>query len=240
MTLKVTNAIKDRSDLVKNLLIKHEDIGAVIPAHFSETSPYIFDFSEKNKELASIDLNNAEAFVHYTNASVKQSGRSFGAGGYGENRTIYRRSNLFEDDKEPRSVHLGIDLWLPAETTIYSPLPATVHSFQDNNNFGDYGPTIILEHLLNGVTFYTLYGHLSRSSLKKLTLGMAIKKGQQITTLGNYDENGRWPTHLHFQIIIDLLGKKGDFPGVASVSEQEYYLALCPDPNLILRINMAK
>jgi hypothetical protein len=31
-------------------------------------------------------------------------------------------------------------------------------------------------------------------------------------------------------------GPQGDFPGVAAPSEREHFLALCPDPNLILGI----
>jgi len=234
------NSIKKHSNLVKNVLAKTRDISSIIPINFLETSPHIFDFSKRNKKLASVDLNNAKKFIDYINNTLKISGCGFGVGGYGENRIIYRRSNLFENNVKPRSIHLGIDIWMPAKTPIYSPLTATIHSFNDNNNFGDYGPTIILQHSLHGVNFYTLYGHLSRLSLKNIKVGMKIKKGQQIATLGNYNENGQWPSHLHFQIISNLLRKKGDFPGVASVSEQKYFLTLCPNPNLILRINELK
>lgn len=234
------NSIKKHSNLVKNILAKCKDISSVIPINFLETPPHIFDFSKKNKKLVSVDLSNAKKFIDYINGTLKNSGRIFGVGGYGEKRIIYRRGNLFENSLKPRSIHLGVDVWMPAKTTVYSPLPGIIHSFKDNNNFGDYGPTIIFQHSLNKVIFYTLYGHLSRSSLKNLKVGMEIQKGQQIATLGNYNENGQWPAHLHFQIISNLLGKRGDFPGVASVSEQKYYLTLCPDPNLILRINELK
>ena len=166
--------IKKQSNLVRNVLKKCKDISAVIPERFLETSPHIFDFSGSNKKLASVDLDNAKEFINYIDSALKRKGCRFGAGGYGENRIIYRRSNLFKNDTEPRSVHLAIDLWMPVKTPVYSPLPAVVHSFKDNNNFGDYGATIILKHSLNRVVFYTLYGHLSRSSLKSLKVGMKI------------------------------------------------------------------
>lgn len=235
----INSSIKKHSNLVKNILVTCKDVSSVIPVNFLEKPPHVFDFTEKNTKLASLDLNIKEEFVNYINDTIKNNGCRFGIGGYGENRIIYRRSNLFENDAEPRSIHLGIDVWIPAGTPIYSPLPAIVHSFQDNNHFGDYGPTIILEHFLNGVKFFTLYGHLSRTSLKNLKEKMKIKKGQKIATVGNYDENGGWPSHLHFQIISNLLGKSGDFPGVATISEKKYYLTLCPDPNLILKITAA-
>ncbi len=52
----------------------------------------------------------------------------------------------------------------------------------------------------------------------------------------NFPENGDWPPHLHFQIISEIGEYKGDFPGVSSVENREYFLRICPDPNLILRI----
>ena len=59
---------------------------------------------------------------------------------------------------------------------------------------------------------------------------------------GNYyawghHENGHWPPHLHFQIILDMQLKEGDYPGVCKYSEREKYLANCPDPDLILQLN---
>ncbi len=234
------HSLKKHSDAVKNILKKYTGMDPVIPIHFLEKAPYLFDFSNKNKKLKLADIHNAKKFIGYVSSTIQNNNCMFGAGGYGEDRIIYRRSHLFEGDVEPRSIHLGIDVWMPVKTPVYSPLPALIHSFKDNNTFGDYGPTIILQHSLNGVKFYTLYGHLSRSSLKNLRVGMKIKKGQQIALLGKYHENGQWPAHLHFQIISDVLGKRGDFPGVASLSEQTYYLTLCPDPNLILRIAALK
>jgi hypothetical protein len=41
---------------------------------------------------------------------------------------------------------------------------------------------------------------------------------------------------LHFQIINDMQGKKGDYPGVSSKKELAFYKKNCPDPNLLLKI----
>jgi hypothetical protein len=54
--------------------------------------------------------------------------------------------------------------------------------------------------------------------------------------VGEHHENGGWPPHLHFQIITELLGNRGDFPGVAAPSERSRWLELSPDPNLILQV----
>jgi murein DD-endopeptidase MepM/ murein hydrolase activator NlpD len=155
-------------------------------------------------------------------------------GGYDEHRGVYAGSALFggvgPGDDEPRVIHLGIDIWTDAGTPVAAPLAGVVHSFADNDRFGDYGATIILEHAGPAGPFWMLYGHLARRSLVGLTPGRAVARGEVFAWLGEPHENGGWPPHLHLQKITDLLGLSGDFPGVAKVSERERLLALCPDP----------
>ncbi|MFO8236089.1 MAG: peptidoglycan DD-metalloendopeptidase family protein, partial [Bacteroidales bacterium] len=124
----------------------------------------------------------------------------------------------------------------PAGLKVYAPLASKVHSFNYNDNFGDYGGTIILEHELEGIHFYTLYGHLSKKSLDSLYEDKQIKQGEAFAQIGEPEENGQWPPHLHFQLITDMLDKKGDFYGVAPPSEKEYYMNLCLDPKWILKL----
>ncbi len=159
-------------------------------------------------------------------------------GGYNEERAIYSGPAFEpENGEEARTVHLGIDIFAPAGTPVFAPLEGQVHSFQDNANPKDYGPTIVLEHAVTSkLTFYTLYGHLSRESLEGLVVGQTFGTGQQIATLGAPTVNGDWPPHLHFQIILDTLGKRGDFPGVCKKSERADWLQLCPDPASLLRL----
>ena len=135
---------------------------------------------------------------------------------------------------EPRRLHLGIDIWGKPYTKVMAPLNGIVHSFDFNNAYGDYGATIILTHNLEGFTFHTLYGHLSLNSLKNFQEGDVVRKGDVFCEFGIPFENGQWPPHLHFQIIKDMQGMKGDYPGVCRFSEREKYLANCPDADLIL------
>ena len=164
---------------------------------------------------------------------LAEQGATVGWGGYLEDRVIYRRSpTLFGAANPPRSLHLGIDVWCPTGTPVAAPLPATVHSAQDNTGFGDYGPTVILEHSLEGGAFWSLYGHLRRAEVEGLDPGQPLKAGELFAAVGPWPENGDWPPHLHFQLITDLQGRRGDFPGVAVPAEREAWAALCPDPNL--------
>lgn len=210
-------------------------ISSVIPKRYLKTPPLRFDFSKQNPEVKDVDMTNVTDLQKYIDDTLARAGRTWGLGGYGENRFFYEKSELFRSGSEYRSIHLGLDIWLPAGTEIYAPLDAVVHSFQYNDKFLDYGPTIILQHDVNGVVFWTLYGHLSMSSLDGLHEEKTIAGGEQIATLGAPPINGSWPPHLHLQIVGDLLGKKGDYPGVAVPSEKEKYLEICPDPEIFLR-----
>lgn len=199
----------------------------------------LLDFTVGNTALQELSLENTSLFQAFIDTLLEKEQALMGIGGYFENRVIYRRSTHFTGT-ESRCIHLGVDIWAPALTPVFTPLDSKVHSFQENKAFGDYGPTIILEHQLEGQPFYTLYGHLSKRSLDGLQEGQLILKGTAFTELGPAPENGDWPPHLHFQLITDMQDKKGDFPGVAAPSEMEKYRNLCLDPNLILNLPQLK
>ncbi|GAA4012862.1 hypothetical protein GCM10022408_27060 [Hymenobacter fastidiosus] len=211
--------------------------GPVLPVDLNSPEVCRLDFSAQNPVLAGADLRDTAAFEALVTELLADQNALIGVGGYLENRVIYRRSpGLFGDPAIPaRSLHLGVDVWLRAGTPVLTPLPAVVHSVQDNASFGDYGPTVILEHALDGTTFYTLYGHLDRAETALLRPGMTLEKGAQVAEVGPAPENGDWPPHLHFQIIADLEGRTGDFPGVALPEERAKWAELCPDPNLVLQ-----
>lgn len=193
------------------------------------------DFTAANTELSNDILDNIDRFSGWVEEKLALNHAKYGIGGYNEHRTIYSRSAHFDTGEEPRRLHLGVDIWAPAGTSIYNFYDATVQSFVNNDNYGDYGATIILAYDIAGCKFNALYGHLSLASLNNLEEGMLIKAGTEFAALGNKDENGCWPPHLHFQLIEDMQGLKGDYPGVCKFSEREKYLANCPDPELILR-----
>lgn len=193
------------------------------------------DFTAANTLLQQTDLQDTAAFNAAVQQMLQANGATVGVGGYLEVRFIYRRSQHFAAASESRNLHLGIDVWLEAGTAVFAPLESVVHSFADNDNFGDYGPTIILQHQLEDITFYTLYGHLTRASLQGLQEGQKFAKGARIAEVGPYPENGHWPPHLHFQVMASMEGRRGDFPGVATTAEKAIYQTLCPNPNLILQ-----
>jgi peptidoglycan LD-endopeptidase LytH len=198
----------------------------------------LLDFTERNNELNAEILENTNLFIKYINSKLEAAGARYGIGGYNEHRTVYSRGKIFDspDGGEARRLHLGIDIWGKPYTKVMAPFDGIVHSFAFNNAFGDYGATIILTHNLDGASFHTLYGHLSLNSLKNMQEGDRIRKGDVFTEFGIPFENGQWPPHLHFQIVINMDRGKGDYPGVCRFSEKESYLSNSPDPDLILQM----
>ncbi|MCP9198344.1 peptidoglycan DD-metalloendopeptidase family protein [Gramella sp. GC03-9] len=208
----------------------------VIGGDYEHRDYAYIDLSENNRDLLKLEVASSEAFSVFIDEYLKNRNSRAAYGGYNELRTLYNRSELFNNAASNRNIHIGLDIWVPANSVIISPLDGKIHSFKDNSNFGDYGPTIILEHTLNGRTFYTLYGHLSRRSLTYLEVGKEVSAGEKIAELGDFSENGDYAPHLHFQVIEDLQGRIGDFPGVVKREDLESYLEICPDPNLLLKI----
>jgi murein DD-endopeptidase MepM/ murein hydrolase activator NlpD len=239
-----------------SILQKHRQaFHPVVPFDLARDKLYPFDFTDKNEELSPEQIADTESFATYINKILREHHCKYGFGGYNEHRTLYARSNHFdhsppvsgseaaktlaprgEGEAEPRRLHLGVDIWGPAGTRVMSPLNGIIHSFAFNNNDSDYGATLVLTHNLEGVGFHTLYGHLSLNSLKNLHEGKNVRKGDVIGEFGMRFENGNWPPHLHFQVIQDMQGWKGDYPGVCKFSEKEQWLENCPDPDLILQM----
>jgi peptidoglycan LD-endopeptidase LytH len=232
--------MEDNNQRLAGTLHKHaQTFHAVIPFTPGKDKLLLLDFSTNDKELSSIILDNTQRFSNYITDKLKSAQAKFGIGGYNELRELYGRSRVFDPDtpgEEPRRLHLGIDIWGKPYTAVMSPLDAVIHSFAFNNNFGDYGATLVLSHYIEGCSFHTLYGHLSLNSIKNLREGGNVKRGDVIGEFGIPMENGQWPPHLHFQVIDDLGEWKGDYPGVCKFSEREKYLSNCPDPDLILQI----
>ena len=96
--------------------------------------------------------------------------------------------------------------------------------------------SIRVRGVVQGVGFFTLYGHLTRTSIAGLERGRPVAAGETIARIGSEHENGGWPPHLHFQVIAEMGEYRGDYPGVTTPSERERFRERCPNPNLILGI----
>lgn len=195
------------------------------------------NLSIENSNLDGLNLTEPEICQNYITSVLQTNNAEVAYGGYLENRSLYSDKVGFMGIGETqRTIHLGIDFWTKAGTTVLVPFTGIVHSFKNNNIRGDYGPTIILEHEIAGLRFHTLYGHLSIKSLQNLKTGQSFETEAILGTIGSQEVNGNYASHLHFQIIIDMNDWSGDYPGVCAKSDISHYSDNCPDPNLLLNL----
>ncbi len=213
--------------VVAHPLIKMQLLYHKCPIDLSLTG----DVLQNQKQLEDVSLFDKQVQKYLIDRGAKVA-----YGGYLEIRPLYITDiykTMGNDGARWRTTHLGLDLWTDAETKVYAPLDGEVFSFHDNAGDRDYGPTLILKHTIDDLSFYTLFGHLSQGSLSLSNVGDQIKKGDWIASIGDAPQNGNWPPHLHFQIMLDMLDEQHDFPGVAYPTEIETWKSICPDPALL-------
>lgn len=161
-------------------------------------------------------------------------------GSYGEPRAVYtapafRRGAHAIADR--RSVHLGVDVFLPAGTPVHAPCDGVVDTVEYREAALDYGGMVVLRHATpEGDPFWTLYGHLARASVAALAPGTPVARGACFAELGNVEENGGWDPHLHLQLALTTEGMEGDWPGVADPDDLPLWRTLCPNPAPLLNL----
>ena len=231
-----------RCAAITEWLLKNRENMAAVVGHDLQSEPLlVFDLGIASPFLSGDPKNNREPELSQRLfAAMGRAGVKIGIGRYDEARLLYTsplfvKGDLFAETN--RTVHLGMDIFVAAGAPIHAPLDGELFAFALNKAPLDYGPVIILQHHTDaGDVFYTLYGHLSLDSLAGLEKGQAIRRGQIIARIGGADVNGGWAPHLHFQIMVDLLGMDCDFPGVVRAAERELWRLFSPDPNLILAV----
>ena len=196
------------------------------------------DISESNTTALDFNVADSGDWEKYINLYLSEQDNQVAYGGYLEKRNLYDRSTYFKNvtAHNKRNIHLGIDFWCAAGTKVLAVLAGEVHSYKNNKNHGDYGPTIILKHTIREETFFSLYGHLSEASIATIKIGDLFTQGSTLGYLGKATVNGDYAPHLHFQLIRDLAENFGDYPGVSAACDFEFYKQNCPDPNLLLKI----
>ena len=236
------------SERIAKWLRAQERAGASVTETDLHTTPLcVFDLSVGSTMLGADPANSeVQTLTRTLFGKMESEHAAVGIGRYDEARLLYS-SSMFGSSAAPmeerRTIHLGLDLFVEPGTPIHAPLDGTVHLLAENTAELDYGPLVILRHATSGEEnnnegeeFFTLYGHLTREALKELEPGQTISQGEVFARVGAMHENGGWPPHLHLQIILDLLDRGAQFPGVARASERAVWTSLSPDPNLLLGI----
>ena len=179
-----------------------------------------------------IDLPKNVHVNNFTNKKEFQNTKNlFSIGRYNEERPYMYNGDLFE--KNDRFIHMGLDIGAPIGTAVKSFYNGEIFLFKYNKLKLDYGYTIITKHKLKNQSIYALYGHLSKTSIKDKRIGQKINSGETLGFLGNKQENGGWPPHVHFQLCL-IKPKICDLPGVVSKKNHKIAQKIFPDPRLVL------
>lgn len=170
-------------------------------------------------------LDFAERVAEETITDLVQT-HGIAIGRYDENRP----ESYDGTDFEGRTLHLGLDLFVPAGSPVHAFAPGTVVARAYHAGAGDYGGTLITHHPEIGL--YALHGHLTRASAEQAPQG-AFAAGALLGHIGAATENGGYPPHLHFQLAREApLG--ATYPGVLKLSERVEGLKRFPDPRTVL------
>ncbi|RVA19488.1 hypothetical protein EN935_34640, partial [Mesorhizobium sp. M7D.F.Ca.US.004.03.1.1] len=165
-------------------------------------------------------------------AYCAEHGIALGIGPWGEARTVYT-SDIFHSrfvEGARRANHLGLDLFMPAGTRLYTPLAAIVRSVEIEEDPLGYGCLVALEHAPPGCPpFITLWGHMAHEAGRRLKVGEHLQAGALVGEMGSATENGGWAPHLHFQISTDTSLAAGDILGVGEERYLPVWQELFPD-----------
>jgi hypothetical protein len=177
------------------------------------------------------DLTDAQVW-----AQMAEAGAQVLFGRYLEDRDVYTAAIYAQSSGRRRTVHLGVDVVVPSQAPLAAPLDGVIELAEDNAAPQDYGPVVVLRHELpDGHTFFTLYGHLARRTLREVRVGQKIAGGETFAWVGERYENGDWLPHVHVQILVSLVGLGRDVPGVVARDDLPVWKSLSPDPALLLR-----
>ncbi|WP_378942202.1 aminotransferase class III-fold pyridoxal phosphate-dependent enzyme [Mesorhizobium sp. ANAO-SY3R2] len=165
-------------------------------------------------------------------AHAAEYGISLGIGPWGEARTVYA-GDMFKSRfvaGERRDRHLGLDLFMPAGTKVYTPLAATVQSVEIEEDPLGYGGLVALLHEPEGCPpFVTLWGHLAHEAVTRLKPSAKLEAGALVGEMGVDAQNGGWAPHLHLQISTDTSLSAREILGVGEARYLDVWRGLFPD-----------
>ncbi|MDD3802842.1 MAG: M23 family metallopeptidase [bacterium] len=154
---------------------------------------YLYDKSEKIKELLGIDIQNSILRSHYDETRrvtidtmvTKESLTNLESSVPDVNPTEGEISRKFSKE------HPAIDIATSAGSPVVSAIDGTVSSVGWDENFGNYVK-------IRNKDFEVFYGHLEKAYVKNL---QSVKKGEIVGLVGNSGKSTA--PHLHYEIVAD-------------------------------------
>jgi 4-aminobutyrate aminotransferase-like enzyme/Ser/Thr protein kinase RdoA (MazF antagonist) len=204
--------------------------GYVPVATQRDVERYFLTSSFDPAPIVDIDLRNAP-ITDRSSKAEKLPDDGIAIGRYREVRAVYETDDFATPFGERRTLHLGIDIFVPAGAVIYSPLAGVIRAADIRDERGDYRGVIIVEHTTtDGVPFWLLLGHLTHACIADVKVGQIVNRGEAIAVVGAKHENGGCAPHIHAQLYTDLLGKGTDVAGLARRSQIDVRESISPNP----------
>ncbi len=202
--------------------------------HPARQQKHVVDLGNPEAPLARASAAQDHAAADRAYADLqREHGFTLGLGPYGELRTVYT-APFFDStliDGVRRNIHLGLDIFAPAGTPLFTPLPAKVVAATINPAPQDYGGLLLLEHEPEpGLRFRSLWGHLDHASVRDRHVGEELPAGTCVARLGDYAENGGWIPHLHLQLVASDYDDVSVIPGVGEAAFRGVWNDLFPSP----------
>ncbi len=223
-------------------LARHrQEMAPIVDVPFTKATPQVMDLGI-GSELLGADPERSQnpARGRVVSQELRRVGSSLGIGRYDEARFTTAAHRCIGSEYlvgGAQSVHIGLDLFAAGGANVRACLDGTVHHVAGAVEGGDAETTVIIRHECGDAgPLFTVYRHLSPESSSQLRAGQRVDRGQVIGKIPCIDATTSAPTHLHFQLAVDLLDRNEGLPGMVSVAYREVWKALSPDPNLILGI----
>lgn len=223
-------------------LVRHrQKMASVVDVPFTKVAPHVMDLGIGG-ELLGADPQRSQCRIRAKVVSdeLRRVDNPLGIGRYDEARFTSAAHGCIGHQSEgggAECVHMGLDIFAAAGANVRACLDGVVHRVATVVEGGEADTTVILRHECgDSGPLFTVYRHLSSEGILSLTAGQRIDGGEVIGKIPCVDADRRTPTHLHFQLAVDLLEKNEDFPSMVPAAYREIWKALSPDPNLILGI----
>ncbi len=152
--------------------------------------------SGKRKIPLNNPMLNPSLCAEWVSDLAREAGATYTYGGYMENRAhLWRGSYL----RPSASVHLGVDINVPAGTDVYCPVPfKVIELFADEDQNGGWGGRAIVK-VAGG---YVVFAHILHAT--HLNAGQEYRANVSIGVVQSSDRNGGWYPHLHLQGLRDI------------------------------------
>ncbi|HWI31585.1 MAG TPA: M23 family metallopeptidase [Microbacterium sp.] len=93
--------------------------------------------------------------------------------------------------------HQGVDMLTAGGSPIFAAAAGVVRVSQES--YGGYGVAVTIDHVINGQSVSTLYGHMTYGS-RQVVSGQTVEAGQLIGLVGSTGRSTA--NHLHFEVRV--------------------------------------